>query len=228
MSNRLLALDNSLDFLNIALGENGELIEERHAKAANRSSEVLALRVSGLINDHGWSPHDLTHIVVTLGPGSFTGVRVGLAFCKGLAAGLGIPLAGIPTPDVLAIPFSFLEDTHVCTLIDAKKGEVFLALFKVSSRKIALVEGYYAVKPEALRHKVPRPCLCIGSGASLYRSVLEGLDGVTVVSEGFQRVTGEGLLRCGAQSPPQVAARQLKPIYGRKSEAEIKFGIDIA
>jgi tRNA threonylcarbamoyladenosine biosynthesis protein TsaB len=231
MSNKCLtlAVDNSLDLLNLALGEDGVLIEERHGKAENRSSEVIAVRVDDLLRDHGYTPASLSNIVVSLGPGSFTGVRVSLAFCKGLAQGLGVPIAGVPTPDVLASALSFMDDnSYVCPLIDAKKGEVFFALYKISSHKAVYIDGYFAVNPDDLPHKIPSPCLCIGSGAIMYRSVLEGAEGLTVLYHDFQRVTGERLLRCGLPDQNKVVIRDVRPIYGRRSEAEIKFGLDLS
>jgi tRNA threonylcarbamoyladenosine biosynthesis protein TsaB len=231
MSNKslVLAVDNSLDLLNLALGEDGELVEERHGRAENRSSEVIAIRVNDLLKDHGYEPSDLSRVVVSLGPGSFTGVRVGLAFCKGLAQGLGIPISGVPTQDVLASRLAFMDDgTFVCPLIDAKKGEVFFALYKISSHKAVFVDGYFAVNPDDLLRKIPPTCICIGSGAVMYRSVLESKKGLTVMTHDFLRVTGEDLLRCGLADRVELPGQNVKPIYGRRSEAEIKFGLDLS
>jgi tRNA threonylcarbamoyladenosine biosynthesis protein TsaB len=224
----LLAIDNSLDFLNIAVGTTKGLIEERHSKAEKRSSEVIALRVRTLLGDHGLAPSHLSGIVVTLGPGSFTGVRVALAFCKGLSLGSGVPIIGVPTPEVLAAPFDFMTEDHICTLVDAKKGEVFFSLFRISAAgTIDLVDGHYAVKPEEIEGRISTPCLCLGSGTSAYRSVIEHIGGVTIAADHFQRISGEMLLRCGMNLPTPVSRRCLRPLYGRRSEAEIKFGVDV-
>ena len=229
MSGRLvLALDNSLDFLNVALGEDGRLIEERHARTDRLSSEVLPLRVAGLLNDHGYSVADLSLLVVTLGPGSFTGVRVGLAFSKGLARGLAIPLVGVPTLDALASPFAFLEEEYLCPLIDAKKGEVFLAVYRASGGVLARTTGFQALKPSDLESMMPSPCLCFGSGVKLCAGVLSGIEGVRTIEDGFQRISGEGLLKLGLSLYDQGPLPQPSPIYGRRSEAEIKYGVNVS
>jgi tRNA threonylcarbamoyladenosine biosynthesis protein TsaB len=223
-----LAIDNSLDFLNIAIGTEKGLVEERNGRAENRSSEVVAVRVKNLLDDYGFTPHDLSRIVVTRGPGSFTGVRVALAFCKGLSEGLEIPLIGVPTPDVLAVPFSFLTESYVCPLIDAKKGEVFFSLYWVSATGVVTsIGGHHAIGKGEISGRLLTPCLCVGSGAVAYRPELETIDGVTVAAGIFQRVVGETLLRCGTSLFASGYEDHQKPIYGRKSEAEIRFGFDV-
>ena len=136
---------------------------------------MLPVRVSQLLADHGFAAGELSALVVTLGPGSFTGVRVALAFCKGLAAGLGIPLFGIPTPDVLAFPFAFMEGSYLCPLIDAKKGEVFFALYRVTNGAVHRASGIHALKPDKIAESIPVPCLCFGTGVSLCKSALAGI-----------------------------------------------------
>jgi tRNA threonylcarbamoyladenosine biosynthesis protein TsaB len=228
MSDRLfLGLDNSMDFLNLVLGTEDRLMEERHTRAERHSSEVLPLRVSQLLADHGVAVGDLSALVVTLGPGSFTGVRVALAFCKGLVAGLAIPCFGIPTPDVLAFPFAFMDGYYLCPLIDAKKGEVFFALYRVTKGALIRIDGIHAVKPDNIAESIPSPCLCFGTGVALCKSALAGIAGLRVIDGQFLRVSGEALLRAGIAAETLGRHEEAKPIYGRRSEAEIKFNIDI-
>lgn len=224
----MLALDNSLDFLNLALAEEDGLIEERHARPERHPSEVLAVRVRELLADHGLSVKDLSLLLVTLGPGSFTGIRVGLAFCKGLAKGLGVPLVGVPTLDVLATPFSFLEGHHLCPLVDAKKGEVFFALYRVSEGRLIRTSDFQSRKPAEVASRIALPCFCFGTGVRLCREDLAGIEGLRLIEEGFQRVSGEALLRAGLAEAGRDPRLEPKPIYGRRSEAEIKFNIDVS
>ena len=223
----LLAIDNSLDFLNLALGLDGKLLEERHGTSEKPTSELLSVRCRRLIADHGYGINDIGFVAVTLGPGSFTGIRVGLSFCKGMASALGIDLVGVPTLDVLAYPFHYLEGHYVCPLIDAKKGEVFTALYRVTKGTLERLSEYQSVRPGMVADIVRPPCVCFGSGLRLCQEALGGNTGITLVKDDFGRVQGEALLRLGLAAHVAGAQKEAVPIYGRRSEAEVKFNITI-
>ncbi len=85
--------------------------------------------VDRLLVDCGWSPKDLEGLAVSIGPGSFTGLRVGVATVKGLALALDLPVAPVPTLDALAATLPFAA-APVCPLLDARKGEVYCSLYR--------------------------------------------------------------------------------------------------
>lgn len=227
-SGLVLALDNSLDFLNLALALDGCLLEERRMKVESHSSEVLPTRVAQLLGERKHDARDLTAVIVTLGPGSFTGVRVALAFCKGLSLGLGIPLLGVATPDALAAPLAFMDDHYLCPLIDAKKGEVFFGLYRVSAGTLTRVGDIRSLRPEDLLPQIELPCLCFGTGMAMCRKVLDGTPGLRIAETGFQQVSAEALLRAGIARLEKGALGETKPIYGRRSEAEIRFKMEVS
>jgi tRNA threonylcarbamoyladenosine biosynthesis protein TsaB len=223
----LLAIDNSLGFLNLALAADGKLLEERHGTYEKATSEILSVNVTKLIADHDYRIKDVGCIAVTLGPGSFTGIGVALAFAKGLSSGLDIGLVGVPTLDVLAYPFRHLEGEYICPLIDAKKGEVFPALYRVLHGKLERCTEYQSVRPPVVAELVKTPCVCFGSGLRLCEETLALIEGVTLIRDDFQRVSGEALLRLGMEALASGAQRDILPIYGRRTEAEIKFNVTI-
>jgi tRNA threonylcarbamoyladenosine biosynthesis protein TsaB len=223
-----LALDNSLDFLNMALALDGRLIEERHTLSVAHSSQILPLRVTAMLSEAGYEIRDVSLLIVTLGPGSFTGIRVGLSFCKGIASALGIPLIGVPTLDLLAAPFAFLEGYTICPLIDAKKGEVFLALYRPSKGRLSRVSDFVSARPDALKEILPGHCVCFGSGVRIGQEALAGLDDLLIIREGFQRVVGGTVIRAGLDLWEKGEAGDLNPLYGRRSEAEIKFNVTLS
>ncbi len=228
MGNRVtLGIDNSLDFLNIAVSLEDKLIEERHIKNARAPSGIIADEVSHILSSNGHAIDDVGMIAVTLGPGSFTGIRVALAFCKGVSAAGGIPLIGVPTLDVLASPFSFMEGYYLCPLIDAKKGEVFCSLYYVSHGEIERLAGYLAMKPEDVKDIVKTPCIAFGTGVHLCAEDLSRIDGMTLVNDRFTRISGEALIREGLRRSTRPVEGNIEPIYGRKSEAEIKFNVTL-
>ena len=222
-----LAIDNSLGFLNLVLGIDEKLLEERHAIFEKQTSELLSLKVRQLAADHGYEIRDVGLLAVTLGPGSFTGIRVALAFARGISAGLGIDLVGVPTLDVLARPFRHLEGDYVCPLVDAKKGEVFLALYRASQGRLERCTEYQSVRPAAVADIVRKPCVCFGSGLRLCEERLASVKGITIIKDDYQRVRGEALLRLGLEAYAAGVRKEPVPIYGRRSEAEIKFNVTV-
>lgn len=228
MESRLvLGVDNSIDFLNIALSLEGSLIEERCIKSTLPPSQVLPGHVEQMLAGHGYMAADLALMTVTLGPGSFTGMRVAIAFAKGLSTGLGIPLIGVPTLDVLAAPFSFMEGHYVLPLIDAKKGEVFRALYRVSGGGMERLSDYSAIKPKDIANAVRTPCLVFGTGVRLCEEYLPHIEGVTVIRDAFAAVSAGRLIKEALKRSGPALPEELQPIYGRRSEAEIKFNVNV-
>ncbi len=146
-----LALDTATPRSSCALLEGEKLLGERETKAVS----VLAA-ADALLAEAGFTPADLDRIVCGTGPGSFTGIRIGLAAARGLALALALPLAGVSTLDALreGVPGSL-------PVIDGSRKEIF-----------TLIEGRPAVtRPEQL---APAPgTLCVGDGAVRYRALLE-------------------------------------------------------
>ncbi len=223
----ILGIDNSLDSLNLVLAEGSRIISERLARNRRVPSEMLPISVSGILADSGYGIKDITNILVTLGPGSFTGIRVALAFCKGINAALNTPVSGVPTLDALSFSLSFMEGRYLCPLIDAKKGEVFCSLYCVQQGNIVRLSEYHALKPQNISALVKTPCVCFGTGVLLCEETLSGINGVTVIKDRFQAVSGEALLKTGLPLITGSPSGEVKPIYGRRSEAEIKFNVEL-
>jgi tRNA threonylcarbamoyladenosine biosynthesis protein TsaB len=144
----VLAFDTATDRATSALVDDGEVLGERVSRAS-----VLLEDVDALLRQAGAHPRDVGALALGTGPGSFTGIRIGLAAARGLSLALGVPAAGVSTLDALAAGAS--GSTPV---IDAKRREVF-------------VPGPRAVAPEAL--ELDAGTICVGDGAVRYRAVLE-------------------------------------------------------
>jgi tRNA threonylcarbamoyl adenosine modification protein YeaZ len=142
----MVAFDTATNAATSALVRDGDVLGERVSKAAR----VLA-DVDALLREAGLAPRDLEAVAVGTGPGSFTGVRIGIATARGLAVSLGIPLAGVPTLDALAA-----GAPGALPVVDARRGEVFVPL--------------RAARPEELD---VAGRLCVGDGAVRYRALLE-------------------------------------------------------
>ena len=144
----VLAFDTATDHATSALVDDGEVLGER----SSRASTLLA-DVDALLRRAGAHPSDVSALAVGVGPGSFTGIRIGLAAARGLALALGVPAAGVSTLDALAA-----GAPGATPVIDAKRREVF-------------VPGPRAVAPAAL--EVEPGTTYVGDGAVRYRDLLE-------------------------------------------------------
>jgi tRNA threonylcarbamoyladenosine biosynthesis protein TsaB len=148
----ILAFDTATDVATSALVADGEVLGERTSRAVTLLEDVDAL-----LRQAGARTADVEALAVGIGPGSFTGVRVGLATARGLALALDVPVAGVSTLDALAT-----GAPGAVPVVDARRREIFV--LQGEPRVLA---------PEAL--ELSPGIVCVGSGAVRYRSVLEGL-----------------------------------------------------
>ena len=144
----ILAFDTATERATSALVDDGEVLGERVSRAA-----TLLADVDALLRQAGAHPRDLGGLALGTGPGSFTGIRIGLAAARGLALALGVPAAGVSTLDALAA-----GAPGATPVIDAKRREVF-------------VPGPRALAPEDL--DLAAGTVCVGDGAVRYRELLE-------------------------------------------------------
>jgi tRNA threonylcarbamoyladenosine biosynthesis protein TsaB len=148
----ILAFDTATDVATSALVSDGEVLGERASRAVTLLEDVDAL-----VRQAGARTGDIDAIAVGTGPGSFTGIRVGLATARGLALALGVPVAGVSTLDALAA-----GAPGAVPVVDARRKEVFV--LQGEPRVLA---------PEEL--EIAQGTVCVGSGAVRYRSVLEAV-----------------------------------------------------
>src|SRR5947199_6371402 len=125
---RVLAVETSTLSGGAALLDDERVVGEYTLDVRITHSERLMAAIDRLLSDAGWTPRDLEGLAVTVGPGSFTGLRVGLSTVKGLALALAIPVAAVPTLDAMAamLPYAALP---VCPVLDARQREVYASLY---------------------------------------------------------------------------------------------------
>lgn len=193
----VLAFDTSTEVATSALADGGEILGERTTDARR-----LLEGVDELLRGAGREPGDLDALVVGVGPGSFTGTRVGLAAARGLALALELPVAGVSTLDALA---SARADAY--PVLDARRREIF-------------VPGPRAIAPDDL---VLEPgTLCIGNGATRYRPALERMGAAVPPDDDPVHVPHARLHVALARD--FVAAEEVAPLYVREPDAKARSG----
>jgi tRNA threonylcarbamoyladenosine biosynthesis protein TsaB len=222
---KLLAVESATLSGGVALLDGDRLLGEITLNIAITHSERLMSAVDRLLGDCGLAPADLDGLAVSVGPGSFTGLRVGLATVKALAMALDLPVAPVPTLDGLAARLPF-ADAPVCPILDARKGEVYLSLYRWRRNSMAREWDYLAMTPEAAAAWLEPPVILLGDGVEACRPWLDRLGAGAQVAPAAQRlpsagaVAGLGLAMLAAGGG--VSAEALAPLYLRPSEAELK------
>jgi tRNA threonylcarbamoyladenosine biosynthesis protein TsaB len=215
----------------VAVARDGEVLgAERFGAGASHLVE-LGAALERVMAAHRLGRDDLDRVAVVSGPGSFTGLRIGMAFAKGLHAGLGVEVVTMGTLTLMALPF--LESyPSVLPMLDARKREVYAAMFTPPADETppfaaaTVVVAPRAMKAAAFLELLPSPPgLVVGSGAERYRDdVVRLVPGARLAEPLTQAPPVEHLARIGerleALSPEAV--RSLEPDYIRSSEAELK------
>ena len=160
----LLAVDTSTSSCSVALFSGPHLMAESIYTDGKTHSRHLMAMIDSILDRCGHAPAWLDGIAITRGPGTFTGLRIGISTVKGLAIAAGIPVVGVNSLAALAYPLARLADP-VVAMIDARRGEVYHARFN----------GYASLfsRPEQAAAAIPENAVLVGSGAVLYRDLLE-------------------------------------------------------
>ena len=241
---KILGIDTATATASVALVEDGKLLFDEvwpsHAlykapSATDRANhaETLLPLVDTLLKKADLSLSQLSALALSIGPGSFTGLRIGLSTVKGLAYGWQIPVVGVPTLLAVAARVTDWEGL-ICPFLDARKKEVYAALFRKQADRLERLTEDLVSSPDGVIRSLQsfgseEGCLFIGDGTKVYgdliKSALGGKCrwtlGASYPSMAFQVARlGEERLRKSEADP----LGPLVPLYLRPSEAEIKIG----
>lgn len=224
---RLLAIDTSTRCLSVAIRDEDGIIAERSFIHNMKHSSLLLTTISDCLKLAHTSIEAIDGFAVSLGPGSFTGLRIGVATMKGLAFSLKKPIVGIPTLDVLAEnvgPTTY----RISPILDAKRGQVYGSIYRFSGQKLKRLTDYLVIGIDELLKKVGTKSIFLGEGLTKYQDVIRGKRGRLAIFAHrdlwFPRasvVAKYGLQRLKAGKAD--CTYDLVPLYLRPSEAEEKL-----
>ena len=215
----VLAIESSAVTASVALAEDGKIIGSEFLNNGLTHSETLLPMVQRVMGERAFSALDA--IAVTKGPGSFTGVRIGVAAVKGLAFPNGTPCIGVSTLKAIACNFCDEEtETVVCAVMDARRMQFYNALFRVKGRSVERLTEDRAIALEQLREELKTfdSVVIAGDGAALCSENI-GLDNCALAQEEKRFQRAEGVIIAAADEA-LVAPAQLIPTYLRMSQAE--------
>ena len=222
----LLAFETSAKAASVALFEGNTLLGEQYQNTGLTHSQTLLVMAENLLNQCGKKPAQVEAVAVAAGPGSFTGVRIGVAAAKGFAWGGEKPVYGVSTLEAMALGLG-VWDGYVCPVMDARRSQVYNALFYVNQGKLERITEDRAISLEDLKKEVKnlsKPVFLVGDGSILcYNTLLESVPNLVLPPEHrqHQRAVGVALAalqRMAAGDPGDGVG--LSPNYLRLSQAE--------
>lgn len=220
----VLAVDTTTSVCSAALARGDRLLAELSTNIPNTHSQRLLPIIDTIFNEAGLSPADLDLLAVARGPGSFTGLRIGIATVKGLALGLGIPVAGFSSLEVLA--HNMGGRGLVCPVLNARRDQVYSALYRTGAGRPELLISEQAKSvPELLEELAgyKETIWFCGDGVHLVLPLAQGLLEDPRPASLHWMGNRAAALADLARTVPGVPADQLIPLYLRESQAEIQL-----
>ena len=222
----LLAFETSAKAASVALTDGEKLLAESYQNTGQTHSQTLMSMAEALIQSCGYTPQDIQAVAVAAGPGSFTGVRIGVAAAKGFAWGGELPCYGVSTLEAMALQLGVWQG-YVLPVMDARREQVYTALFHVQEGKPERLCEDRAISLQELSEEIknlPESVFLVGDGSILcYNTLSSAVPGLVLPPEHrmHQRAAGVALaagIQIAAGVPGDGA--KLEPNYLRLSQAE--------
>ena len=222
----ILAFETSAKACSVAIHDGQKLLGESYQNTGLTHSQTLMVMAEDLLKSCGKTAADVTALAVAAGPGSFTGVRIGVSAAKGFAWGAELPVYGVSTLESMALSLGALHG-HVCCCMDARRKQVYNAIFLAENGKLTRVSEDRAISLEDLKNELEHidgPVFLVGDGAELTHKTLSGeIPGLILPPEHRrqQRASGVALAAIEAMNRGESAdGAALQPNYLRLSQAE--------
>lgn len=219
---KILAIESSAKPVSAAVSEDGKIIAQSFMNSGLTHSRTLLPLIEDMLKNSDMTYKDIDLVAVAQGPGSFTGVRIGVSSAKGISWAKDIPAVGVSTLEAMAWQLS-LYDGIICAVMDARRNEVYNALFEsrgdgpsrlCEDRAIPLDKLYEELKAQT------RPVCLIGDGAELcFRYLSEKGASISIAPENIRYQSAWGVAMASKDKKPGNAD-ELNPEYLRLSQAE--------
>lgn len=223
----ILALESSAPACSAALVRDGELVAQNYQNSGLTHSRTLLPMVDDMLRNCGESLDGVDVIAVAAGPGSFTGLRIGVATAKGLAWGQGKLCAACSTLESMAWPLAHMEGKLIICAMDARRKQVYNALFQTDGERLTRLSPDRAISLEELGEelkKIKKRKIVVGDGAKLCYNTLREQDGqLELAPEPLRMQSAQGVARAALEqirAGGLVKGGELAPVYHRLSQAE--------
>lgn len=228
---RVLAIDTATWSCSVALVRDGTVLAERAERATSNHAGLLPRLVDEILGAAGERPGPGDAVAVTIGPGSFTGLRIALSYAKGMAFAGGLRIVGVPTLDAVALAAPPGRGQRLCAVLDARKHEVYAGLYEDDDGRLVRLGEPAALTAEHLAEAIDAPCTFVGDGVDAYGEVFGRVLGgrATLVPAGALAPRAVATARLAAarlrRDPDGDDLETLAPRYVRPPEAELSQSV---
>ncbi len=224
----ILGIESAGSQIGCAIGGHEGVLASAHTGKGRQHAESLAPQIDFVRRQAGIEFSELGVVAVDIGPGLYTGLRVGISSATTIAHALGIPMIGISSLDLLAFPARWTSRLIV-TALDARRGELFTALFRKVPGGIQRIRDPQVNTPQELLAElmtIEEPALLVGDGALRYQEIFSSIRRVEMAEQGLANPSARSLVQLAhAQALREefVPSWDIKPIYLRQPDAEINW-----
>ncbi len=224
----ILGIESATSRVGCAIGGHEGTIASAHSSRGRRHAESLAPQIKFVAEQAGVQLADIGAIAIDIGPGLFTGLRVGVTTALALATTLRIPMIGVTSLDLLAFP---VGHTHrmITAAVDARRGEVFHATYRPVPGGMQRITEPAVGEPEELRSAIVAEAadvLIVGDGALAHRHLFEDVSGVEIADEVLAFPSASALVSLAharAMREEFVRPDEIEPLYLRRPDAVAKW-----
>ena len=224
----ILGIESAGAQVGCAVGGHEGVLASAHAGRGRRHAEALAPQIDFVRRQAGIQLSEIGAVAVDIGPGLFTGLRVGIATAVAMAQGLGVPMIPVPSLDLMAFPARW-SNRLIVVALDARRGELFTALFRKVPGGVQRVRDADVCTPQDLSAEIDaldEPALLLGDGALRHADAFAGLKGVEMAEQGLAYPSARYLVQLAharAMREEFVKPWELEPVYLRQPDAEINW-----
>lgn len=224
----ILGIETATQQVGCALGGVEGTLASFHAARGRRHAETLAPAIEFIAQQAQIELREISAVAVDIGPGLFTGLRVGIATAKAMAQALRVPMVGLSSLDLLAYPVR-TSPRLIVAVVDARRSEVFWATYRHVPGGVQRLSPYNIGSPDDLASDLQAAgddCLAVGDGALRYADVLGDISNVEVGSVGYAYPSACALTELAhplAVHEQFVQPWEIEPLYLRKADAEVNF-----
>ena len=176
----ILNIETSTEVCSVAISKNGELLFKKESQEGLNHSELLTVFIEEVFNDNSFALNKLDAIAVSKGPGSYTGLRIGVSVAKGMCYALNIPLIAVNSLEIMGIyaALNSSENMLYCPMIDARRMEVYTALYNSEGEEIKPVSAEIIEEDFLAEYLAENKVLFFGNGAEKCKSKIKNSNAI--------------------------------------------------